>query len=227
MLTKAQFRTMVRAYIDDPSGKRWDTASLDIAIQMVLDDLWSDLLDQNTYLTSQLHTITSLISPGYIDLRLTTQGGQLTQRMYRIQSVKSNQRIYYPKDPRDILLTAGDLGVVVSSAFTWTVYGDQLWLFNGNTAFGDAPVDLRYSFRPTPYTSMSEGSTILFPEGSESAGVLTAAASTMSKGSVEDNNQMLALAEKSRQRMLNAVRKQSFGPIQPYVAGEPQEMGGI
>lgn len=227
MLTKAQFRTMVRAYLDDPNAKRWDNTTIDIAIQLALDDLWTDLLDQNPFLTSQFHTITSLVSPGYIDMRLTSQGGQFTQRMYRIQSVKSNERIYYPKDPRDILLTAGDVGVVVSSAFTWTIYGDQLWMFNGNQSFGDAPVDVRYSFKPTPFTALADGTNVPFPEGSESALVFFAAGSTMGKGSAEDNAQLMKMAEVARQRMLNAVRKQVFGTIQPYVSTESTEMGGI
>src|SRR5258706_5800106 len=110
-LTKAQYRSMTRQYLDDPNAKLWSDGFIDLAIQLVLDDLWTDMLDQSAFLTSQLHTLNTLHSPGYIDLRLTTSGGDLTQRFYRVQLVKAAERVYYPKDPRDYLQGAGDASV--------------------------------------------------------------------------------------------------------------------
>lgn len=226
MLTKAQYRSMVRQYLDDPNAKRWSDTFIDLAIQMVADDLWTDMLDQAPYLTSQLHTISALVSPGYIDLRLTTNGGQLTQRFYRIQGVKSNGRMYYPKDPRDYLTTAGETGVLVAAAYTYEIKGDQLWLYNNNTAFGDAPVDLRYSFKPTPFTALTDGMNVPFPEGAESALVLAAAGHTMAKGNAEEATQLMVLADRARERMLASIRRQWHGMIVPFTTENAHAFGG-
>lgn len=225
MLTKAQYRTMVRQYLDDPNGKRWGDVSLDLAIQLVLDDLWTDMLDQAPYLTSQLQTISTLVSPGYIDLRLIINGGQLAQRFYRIQSIKSAERIYYPKDPRDYLTTAGENAVLVGSAYTYEIKGDFVWLYSNSSSFGSAPVDIRYSFKPVAFTGLADGNNVPFPEGSEMALVLSAAANTMAKGNTEDAVQLMALAEKARQRLLDAIRRQWHGSMQPYTTGTSTEFG--
>jgi hypothetical protein len=222
MLTKAQARMLTREWLDDPSAKRWSDLRIDLAIQLVLDDLWTDLLDMQSNLTSQLHVLTSLISPGYIDLRLTINGGQLTQRFYRVQHVTRGGREYYPIDPRDILIESNE--ALAGPNFTYYVLGDQLWLFPLNTT---DDVELRYSFKPTPFTAMTDGMNIPFPEGSESAYVLLASALTMAKGGEEDIGQLMALAQQARDRCYAAIRRQYQGPMVPYTTDSPANMGGI
>ena len=235
MLTKAQYRTMVRQWLDDPNAKRWTDASIDLAIQFALDDLWTDILDDAPWMTSQLQTITSLHTPGgFIDLRQTAFGGDLTQRFYRAQLVKGAAdagsqaaRIYYPKDPRDFLLTGGDASVIVATRFTYEIKGDQLWLYSSDMQFGPTPIDLRYSYKPTPFTQLTDSFNVQFPEGSEAAAILLAAANTMAKGNAEENAQLMNMAEMSRQRMLAAIRRQWLGSMQPYTTQSTHEFGGI
>lgn len=221
MLTKAQSRSMVREWLDDPNAKRWSDTRIDLAIQLALDDLWTDMLDIQSNLTSQLHTLTTLRSPGYIDLRLTTNGGDLTQRFYRVQHVTRGGREYRPIDPRDVLIEAD--AVIVGPDFTYYVLGDQLWLFPLSTI--DA-VELRYSFKPTPFTAMTDGMNIPFPEGSESAYVLLASATTMAKGGAEDIGQLMSLATQARDRCYAAIRRQYHGMTVPFSTGSGVEMGG-
>lgn len=232
-LTKAQYRSMTRQYLDDPNAKRWSDSFIDLAIQLVIDDMWTDILDMAPFITSQLQTISSLHSPGYIDLRLAAQGGDLTQRFYRIQLLKAPSstsgqaaRIYYPKDPRDYLLGGGDNSVIVASRFSYEVKGDQVWLYSSDMQFGPAPVDLRYSFKPMPFTAFADGNNIPFPEGSELAPILAAAANTMAKGNAEDAAQLIILADRARDKMLAAVRRQYHGALSPYTTGTAVEYGG-
>jgi len=224
---------MTRQYLDDPNAKRWSDGFIDLAIQLVIDDLWTDMLDQAPFLTSQLQTITTLHSPGFVDLRLTTMGGDLIQRFYRIQLVKApadtsgqTARIYYPKDPRDYLLGGGDNSVIVATRFTYEIKGDQLWLYSSDMQFGPAPVDIRYSFKPTPFTAMTDGMNVPFPEGGESAAVMAAAAHTMAKGNAEEAQQLLVLAERARDRLLASIRRQWLGSTQPYTTESSHAFGG-
>lgn len=221
MLTKAQARMLTREWLDDPNAKRWSDTRIDLAIQMALDDLWTDMLDIQSGLTSQLHTITSLVSPGYIDLRLTTQGGQLTQRFYRVQKVTRDGREYRPVDPRDILIEGNN--ALAGPDISHYVLGDQLWIFPLDT---DTDVELRYSFKPTPFTSLTDGMNVPFPEGSESAYVLMASATTMAKGGAEDIGQLMALAKDARDRCLAAIRRQYHGMTVPFSTGTGVEIGG-
>jgi len=221
MLTKAQARALTREWLDDPNAKRWSDLRIDLAIQLCIDDLWTDLLDMQPNLTSQLHTITSLVSPGYIDLRLTTVGGQLTQRFYRVQHVTRDGREYRWADPRDIAIASN--GVIAGPELTYYVQGDLLWLFPLDTS---TPVELRYSFKPTPFTAMTDGMNIPFPEGSESAYVLAASALTMAKGGEEDFGPLATLAQQSRDRCYAAIRRQYHGMSVPYSTGTGQDMGG-
>lgn len=225
---------MTRQYLDDPNAKRWADSFIDLAIQLVMDDLWTDMLDQAPWLTSQLQTFSTLHSPGFLDLRLATNGGDLTQRFYRVQMVKAPAevgsqaaRIYYPKDPRDYLLGGGDASVIVATRFTYEIKGDQLWMYSSDMQFGPAPVDLRYSFKPATFTSWADGSLIPFPEGGESAAVYMAAAHTMAKGNAEEAQQLMIIAAMARDRMLASIRRQWLGSTQPYTTQSAHEFGSI
>lgn len=237
-MTKAQGRNMVRQWLDDPNAKRWSDPNIDLAIQLSIDGLWGDLLDQAPYLTRQVQTIVPFYpyspnlgptsggptgSPAAIDLRLTANGGQLTQRFYRIQHLVANSREYYAKDPRDYLISLGDAPTpaLVEARYTYQVLGDQVWVHPP-----DSTVELTYSFKPTPFTAMTDGMNIPWPEGSEDAYIMLAAASTMAKGNAEDAAQLIILANIARDRMLNAVRRQYHGMTQPFTTGTSPEWGG-
>lgn len=221
-LTKAQARTLIREWLDDPSAKRWSDGNIDLATTLVLDDLWSDMLDIAPYLTSQLQTITSLSSPGYVDLRLATQGGDLTQRFYRIQQVIRGDTYLTPRDPRDTVIVNN--ATIVHNSDTFHFVGDQMWLFPLDTT---SKVELRYSFRPTAFSSLTNGNNVTFPEGSESAYVLGTAALTMAKGNVEDVGQLASLATLAKERLINSIRRQYHGPTVPYTTEGAQSYGGI
>jgi len=222
---------MTRQYLDDPVAKRWSDPNLDLAIQLVLDDLWGDILDIAPYLTTQYQQLSvPLHVPGYIDLRLTANGGDLTQRFYRLQQLVADGRHYFAKDPRDYLLVAstntGDMSTVranVEQRFTYEFLGDQLWLhpLGAVSTF----VELRYSFRPKAFTTMIDGDNIPFPEGSEHCVVLLAAADAMVKGNAEEAGQMFSAGEAARQRMINSIRRQYHGPSVPFTPGNQTEWG--
>jgi hypothetical protein len=222
MLTKAQVRTLTMEWLDDPNSKRWSQARLDLAIQLALDDLWTDILDIAPMLTSQLHTFTSLVSPGYIDLRLTNNGGMLTQRFYRVLSFTRENRQYHPVDPRDVLISNN--AVLAGPDWTYYVVGDQLTAFPLDTA---DQVELRYSYKPTSFTSLTDGMLVPFPDGAESAYIFRASAIAMAKGNAEDAGQLWVMANEARERCLASVRRQFHGMTVPFSTGSPVSMGGI
>ena len=232
--TKAQIRTNVRQLIDDPNAKRWSDSALDSRIEMVHDDLYSDILDTAPYFNSQYQQIgLPLHAPGYIDLRQTTYGGDLTQRFYRLQQCIADGRHYFAKDPRDYLMVAssqtGDVTSIsavqgVEQRFSFQFLGNQMWLHPlGNvTTF----VELRYNYRPVAFTQLTNGYIVDLPEGSELALVNLAAASAMPKGNAEDAEQLRLIGEEARQKLLNSIRRQYHGPTQVYTGETPWSWGG-
>jgi len=225
---------MVREYLDDPNGKRWSDTNLNIAIQFVLDDLWSDMLDVAPYINSQYQQIPlPLHTPGFIDLKLTAFGGDLTQRFYRMQQVIADGRHYFPKDPRDYLMVAQSLtndpstiqaSTGIEQRFSYQFLGDQVWLhpLGAVTTF----VELRYNFRPVAFSQLADGTTLPMPEGSEQSLVLLSAAYAMGKGNAEESMQLQALGEQSRQRLMNSIRRQYHGMTVAFSPENPWAYGG-
>lgn len=233
-LTKAQVRSQVRQLIDDPNGKRWNDPSLDALIEGIHDDLYGDILDTAPYFNSQYQQISlPLHAPGYVDLRQSLYGGDLTQRFYRLQQCIADGRHYYGKDPRDYLMTAssntGDVSTIradsgVETRFTFQFLGNQLWMHPlGNlTTF----VELRYNYKPTAFTSLTNGYIVDMPEGSYRALVNLSVAEALPKGNAEDAAQFRESGEEARQKMLNSIRRQYHGSTQVYTGDSPWSFGG-
>jgi hypothetical protein len=234
-LTKAQIRSTVRQLIDDPSAKRWSDANLDQLIEQVHDDLYGEVLDMAGYFNTQYQQVgLPLHAPGYIDLRQTIYGGDLTQRFYRLQQCIADGRHYFCKDPRDYLMVAssqtGDVSTIAASTgveqrFSFQFLGNQLWLHPlGNvTTF----VELRYSYKPTGFTSLTDGSIVDLPEGSTRALTNLAAAEALTKGNAEEANQFRQMGEEARAMLMNAIRRQYHGMTQPFAPSNQWEWGGI
>lgn len=233
-LTKAQVRSQVRQLIDDPNGKRWTDPNLDALIEGIHDDLYSDMLDTAAYFNSQYQQISlPLHLPGYIDLRQSVYGGDLTQRFYRLQQCIADGRHYSAKDPRDYLMTAssatGDITTIransgVEQRYSFQFLGNQLWLhpLGGVTTF----VELRYSYKPQAFTSLTNGYIVDMPEGSYRALINLSAAEAMPKGNAEDAQQLRGMGEEARQKMLNSIRRQQHGSTQIYTGDSPYAFGG-
>lgn len=233
-LTKAEFRTAVRELIDDPNAKLWTDSRLDTQIELVLDSLWGDILDTAPYLNSQYQQITSQHVPGYIDLRLSVYGGDLVQRIYRLQQLVADGRQYFCKDPRDYLMIAGsntgDVTTIkadtgIEQRFSYQFLGSQLWLHPlGQTA---TMVEIRYNYKPTRFTQLTDGYIVDLPEGSEIAAVDLCVAKAMTKGNREDAQAMLQNALISKDALMNSIRRQYHGMTQPFVSQNSWEWGGV
>ena len=234
-LTKAQVRTAVRQMIDDPSAKRWSDPNLDQLIELVLDDLYGEILDMAPYINSQYQQIgLPLHTPGFIDLRQTAFGGDLTQRFYRLQQCIADGRHYFAKDPRDYLMTAttptGDVTTNAASTgieqrFSYQFLGNQLWLHPlGNvTTF----VELRYNFKPIGFTSLTNGNIVDMPEGSNRAIINLAAAEALPKGNVEEAQQFRLMGGEAKQMLMNSIRRQYHGMMVPFAPSNMWEWGGV
>lgn len=225
-LTKAQARSLTREWLDDPDEQFWSNANLDLLLGLVLDDLWSELLSELPHALSRLDTLGagSVTNPGYVDLRTTTNGGALSQRFYRLQSVTREEIEYTPIDPRDV--TIEDSEVVVSEAPDRTFYvrGDQLWLFPLDDGEG---VEVRYSYLPASFDALSDSDTVPWPDGHETAYVLEAAGRAMLKGDRESGERLLGMARASFNRAKVAMDRAHLGPDTPFMVSTPFEWGGV
>ncbi|MCI0349116.1 MAG: hypothetical protein L0Z53_06785 [Acidobacteriales bacterium] len=211
-LTKAAARTAIAEAIDDAGFKRWSQANLDILIARVFDDLWSELLEQSPWLTSQLHVFTAsqIIAPGYLDLRLTTNGGQLTQRFFRVQRLIRDSREYESIQELQTkwrIVVEADIEVS-APRFAYQVLGNQLWI---HPLALDSGVELRYAFLPVPYTSLTEGYEVPWAEGYDSAYIYEAAARALVKGDAESMAQYKQLATEAFDRLKAACSRQQVG----------------
>ena len=234
MFTKLQIRTAVQQYFDDPSAKRWTAPNLDVLINMVYDNLYGDILDIAPYWNSQYQQISlPLRVPGYIDLRLISDTGDLNARFYRLQQLIADGRHYFAKDPRDYLMNAttntGDISTVradtgVEQRFSYQFLGDQLWLH----PLGQVQtfVEMRYNFRPATFTSLADTATVPFPDGTEHALILTAAAHAMVKGGAEDPSGLFSLAQQAHQRMIESIRRRYHGPTVVFAPQNAFEWAG-
>jgi hypothetical protein len=222
-ITKTNARTMVRQFIDDPDAARWTDGNLDLLITLTLDDLWGELLDFAPMALSQLDELTSFTSPGYIDLRLTGSGGDLSQRFYRVQSVVRNTRAYTEMRHHDVLLEDNDVQASnVGTNYHYIVQADRIHLFPYSTT--DA-VELRYSFLPPEFTSLAGGDTVIWPDGYDAAFLHESAARALIKGDVEDPGQHRLVAHNIMERCREAISRNSAGPTTMLLTSHPHEWG--
>lgn len=232
-LTKAEFRTAVREVLYDPDGKFWTDSNLDRRIELVLDSLYGEMLDVAPYFNSQYQQFQTLNTPGYLDLRLSTYGGNLTQRIYRIQQVVADGRQYFPKDPRDFLMFAStytndtstlraDTGI--EQRFSYQLLGSQMWMhpLGQQTTF----TEFRYSYKPTRFTQLTNGYIVSLPEGSELAAIDLCAGSAMTKGNREDYKDFMANALFNKTELLASIRRQYHGMTVPFDPHNTWEWGG-
>lgn len=204
MLTKSQTRTMIRALLPDSESQVWTGSTLDVLTQMVMDELWSGLIDQAMWFGSQLDSIgyTSIVAPGTIDL---TSSGPLTKRFYRIQKVTSNNQEYSEGDIKDVVI----FNNIQVSAPRWiyTVVGSLLTLYPLQTT---CPVEVRYSFLPPAFTALGDDSPVAWVEGFEAAFIHEVVARASMTDAISTKNHAIAL--KSYDRLLSRVVREYVGP---------------
>lgn len=221
--TKANTRILIQQLIDDPDAKLWSADNLDLLTQLRHDALWIEFHDFQAWFTSQLDTLTSLTSPGYIDSRLTSTG-DLSKRILRIQAITRNSRQYVLSDARNFTIESNVLkGRSGADHFTYTRLGDQLHLFPYNTA---DDVEIRYAHLPTAYDGLADGTDVDWPEGHEMALISDVASWAMAKGGGEDVVQMRDMAKMEKFKLIDHIARSAVGPLIPFYSDDPAVWGG-
>lgn len=211
-LSKVQVRSLVRQLIDDPAGKLWPTANLDLLIEGALDELWGELLDSFPWLRSTDSGALTPTAPGYIDTATALI------RFYRVQQVSRDGVEYSPTSQRNVLVNGTTELEVPRDQYT--IYGSQIHLFPYSTS----SVYVRYSSLPEPFTSLTPGpnpdsedddaiSFITWPDGYHMAYIYDIAAKAIEKGNREDSAQLKRRAEDSFFRLRAFLRKQHSGVV--------------
>jgi hypothetical protein len=221
-LTKALARTMIQQVIDDPNATLWSATNLDQLAELALDEMWSDILNYNPWFTSQLDTVLNLTSPGYLDLRLVADGGHLSKRFHRLQSIVRGGTTYSKYDPRDTVVELSKSLWAPDNSYIFL--GDQIWLFPFDLT---TDVEIRYSYKPTAFTVLTDATKVTWPEGHDTAYVYEIAARAMTKGDRESNDSILQMASKSWDRLLDFVRRRQIGPTVPWSVDSSVDFGGI
>lgn len=215
-LTKAQARTLVQAFLDDPGAKLWSAATLDTLIEGALDELWGDLLENFQWLRSQETTVLTPVAPGTVNLDTA-----LT-RFYRVQQVVRGSAALNLVDQRDVLVTGST--EISAPAGSYTIMGGLLWMFPLSVA---PDVYVRYSSRPTSFTTLLDSDPVEWPDGYHLAYCYDAASRALEKGNREDSTMLGKRAEQGLYRLKAYLRKQTIGPITPWSSMDSMEFGSI
>lgn len=212
MLTKAEARSQVRQWIRDPEGKAWADSALDVLFSGVYDELWSELLEAAPWASSQLDTLTSLTSPGYIDLRTLSNGGDLSKRFNKVQKVTRNGVEFSTIDLRHVVIEGSEL--IVGQDNKYAFLGDQLYLFPLSTT---DDVEFRYSYLPSSFITTNESQYLAWPEGFEQ--VLTLGVAGRIK-LADGNEGLLALHAKGFQRLKAHMARRYSGPETIFIGDD-------
>jgi len=221
-LTQLQAKTLIQQYIEDPNAVHWSDSgtpsNLELACDLAYDELWGEILEIDPWLLSLTETITSLTSPGYIDL-----DSDLTNRFYRLQQLVRDDQPYSKADPKDVTFDVGQSELIVAKNYRYWFVGDYLYLSPLSTT---EDVDITYSFYPDRFSGLADGTAITWPEGHESAFIYNMAIRLMAKGGQEDSGQMLPyLADQAWKRLLSAVKRRAVGPLVVRAHDQPQDWG--
>jgi hypothetical protein len=229
-LTKANARTLIQHYLDDTGGVRWSSSGspspLDLALGLIYDDLWGELLEIAPFMRSITDTITSSdidSTKGTIDL--SEAGALLTQRLFRIQEVLRDGRPFGQLDPKDALWDDADSALVSTTDYRWWLKEEELWLSPVDTS---TTVYIKYAPFPAAFTGLAETAAIDWPSGHEQAFILKAAATLMAKGNMEENGMLFGLGERAWKRTLSHVKRYGIGPLSLRAgSGRRQDWGDI
>ena len=217
MITKTESELLIRDLLDDADSKRWSASVFPLWVSAAMDSVWGELLTDRPYYNSQMDNISTLTSPGYVDL---SSGGDLSQRFGRIQSVTRSARQYSQARPESVVLEDG--AVVLADDYTYTKLGDELHLFPYDTT---TDVEVRYCYLPAKWSSLSGGDDVVWPDGHEMVYIHHAASIMGGKGGVEDVSAMFQIKELLYQKMLAAI-KPVVGPLTMHTNDTPEGWGG-
>lgn len=227
-LNKVQVRDLVRQLIDDPAGKQWPTARLDLLIEGCLDELYGQLIDEFEWIR-WTETTETPIAPGVLELWDDSANTSFV-RLYRIQKVIRDETEYQPTPASNIIKVGST--VISAPDRTYTLLGRTMHLFPYDTT----PVTVQYNSLPEPFTSLSPGpdpdeddvlSFVEWPDGHHMAYIYDIAAKAMEKGDKEDSTRLTRRAEHSMHRLKAFLRKWHAGPIMPRFTDGPEHWGGI
>lgn len=215
--TRANAEVLIRSVLDDPSGVRWTDTELRLFADSAFDSLWARLLTDRPKYNSAFQNLTSLTSPGYLD---TADGGGLTLRFVKLQSLTRNAQQYGELDPANVIIEDG--AVVSAEDHGYIFLGDHLHLFPYNTT---DDVEIRHSYRPAVWSTISAGN-ITWPMGHEMVYILRIAGLMLLKGGYERQAALdtLGMAEDEYSKMLGAL-KRTPGPDVMHLTDDSSEWG--
>lgn len=222
-LTKLEARGLIQELIDDASAKMWGTSLLDRLATTTIDALWGELLEINPRLLVQTDTITTLQSPGFLRLALTTDtpAGDLSQRFRRIQHITRDGREYTEIRRQNVVVEDNEVGVNDARQYGWYRKGKQIWLVPFETT---PEVEFEYNYLPTKFSALADGDAVEWPEGFEDAYTWEVAGRAMLKGGRENAESHLAIAGRAMANLKSLVRDGKL--ILPQYHMTAQEMGG-
>lgn len=203
---------MIRALLPDAEKQAIHDSVLDVATQLVIDELSGEILDEAPWYVSVLETPGTITAPGYIAL------STLAQRFYRMQKVTRDSQEFGVSSPHDVVTF--DNVDVTSPRYTYAVMGSQLWLFPLDTTLN---VELRYSYLPAAFTTLADTDVVPWPDGFDSAYVHEAVARLT--GDVNWTNKQHAIAQAAFDRLKSRVRREYVGPGVMQVADSPITWG--
>lgn len=218
-MTQEESRLLIRELMDDVDAKRWSELALDLLVDTVQDWTFGQILKHSPYYNSQLDTVATLTSPGYID---TSSGGDLSARLFRIQKVTRDGKEYSEIKASEVVLE--DNTLQVGPRQVYLPLGTQIWLFPLETT---PEVEVRYNFRPAKWSSLDDQASLAWPDGNEDAFICEAVGRALAKGAAEDPSVFLQMAQRARDDMLGELARRAHGPLTMMVTDAPADFASV
>jgi len=213
-LIKSEWRSQVRLAIRDPGQHAVRDSHLDVVTGMVIDEMWSEILEMSPYFLSARQEITStdISDPGYIDMSAV-----LTSRFHRVQKLLRDNTEYSYEDPKEFVIDQTADTLLVGRYYRYWFIGDELWMSPLNDT--SSTVDLRYSYLPPLYTGLLDTATVVWPDGFESAAVFETAYRLMGEDELKRS------ADASWRRLKSYIKRRYPGPMVIHAHGHSRDFG--
>lgn len=191
---------------------------------MVHIDEWRGILGVNAYYRTALYTVPLDANRTFAWDALTSGTGKDIKRVYRVLEMTDAQGHDITPTQADRLRIANNASALATTVRLWTKVGDRVQVFG---ATGN--VNVLVNWTPASVSELASDADIVdWPDEWRPLLYYETASMVLSKGGRETNEarELMQMAEKVRQRMLQAIGRDSASPMTLGANDSPWDWGG-
>ena len=212
-VTRTQLVAQTREYMDAVGSDRWSDDIIQVVLDQVFDQEWSNVLNAAPYYTfAQRNVITD--SQGRIPFTaLNAGGGDSQENFYRLLSMSDGNRLYQQTSFNEV-----PLGTISNQIPTWPkMFYQAGQAFQTLPISSGVPVFAFVNWKPTAIRDLASGGSFVdFPPRAHLIVVYEAAANLLMKGGAESRQaaDLKALAAQERASLLDDIRRTTTRPTE-------------